>query len=122
VDNIDTCLPPLDRGGVCGAIVPSLNHMDSRFFGASRDVFHEYFTNMGGEIREQDGVFFEHVAARRLLSSLGAGHAFRPFETLPYIVGRSASLDASYHGRAVRIKGFLRERVRRMVMDREILI
>jgi len=123
VDNIDKCLPALDRGGgVCGAIVPSLNHMDSRFFGASRSVFHSYFTNMGNEIREDDGVFFEHIAARRMLSSLAAGNAFRPFETLPYIVGRSASLDASYHGGPVRIKGFLRERVRRMMMDREILI
>jgi hypothetical protein len=122
VANIGKCLPSLDEDGVCGAIVPALNHMDSRFFGASRDVFHEYFTNMGGEIREDEGVFFEHIAARRMLSSLGAGHVFRPFKTLPYIIGRSASLDASYHGRGIRIKTLLRQQMRRMVMDREILI
>jgi hypothetical protein len=123
VQNIDTCLPPLeDDGGVCGAIAPSLDHMDSRFFGASADVFHEYFTDMGREIREAEGLFFEHIAARRLLSSLAAGHPFRPFETLPYVIGHSASLGTSYHGRGVRIKGILRQRVRRMVMDREILI
>jgi hypothetical protein len=122
VHNIDNCLPSLDNDGVCASIVPSLDHMDSRFFGASRDVFHEYFTDMGSEIKKGEGVFFEHVAARRMLSSFGAGHAFRPFETLPYIVGRSASLDASYHGGSVRIKRFLRQQVRRTVMDREILI
>jgi hypothetical protein len=122
VHNINACLPPLDRGGVCGAIVPALNHMDSRFFGASGNVFREYFTGMGGEIKEDEGLFFEHIAARRMLSALGAGHAFRPFETLPYIIGRSASLDASYHGASIRLKTLLRQRVRRMAMDREILI
>jgi hypothetical protein len=123
VHNVGTCLPSLgEGGGVCGAIVPSLNQMDSRFFGASPDVFREYFTGMGDEIREDEGVFFEHIAARRLLSALGAGHAFRPFKTLPYVVGRSASLDASYHGGSVRVKTFLRQQVRRVVMDREILI
>ena len=123
VDNIDTCLPPLDDDGVCGAIVPSLDHMDSRFFGASSDVFHQYFTNIGAEIKEDEGVFFEHIAARRMLSCrLRRDMCFRPFEELPYVIGRSASLDASYHGRGVRIKGLLRQRVRRMMMDREILI
>jgi len=102
VHNIDTCLPSLDGDGVCGAIVPALNHMDSRFFGASRELFREYFTAMGSEIKEDEGVFFEHIAARRMLSALGAGHPFRPFETLPYVIGRSASLDASYHGVGIR--------------------
>jgi hypothetical protein len=96
--------------------------MDSRFFGASREIFHKYFTGMGAEIEEEQGVFFEHVAARRMLSSLAAGHAFRCFETLPRIIGRSASLDASYDGRGVRLKGLLRERVRHTMIDREILI
>jgi hypothetical protein len=122
VNNVDACLPSLRGNGVCGAIVPSLDHMDSRFFGASREVFHEYFTGMGAEILEEQGVFFEHVAARRMLSSLAAGHAFRRFETLPRIIGRSASLDASYDGRGARLKGLLRERVRRTMINREILI
>jgi hypothetical protein len=123
VENIDTCLPRLeDGGGVCGAIVPSLDHMDSRFFGASADVFRAYFTDMGREIRESEGIFFEHIAARRMLAALAAGQVFRPFETLPYVIGHSASLGTSYHGRNVRIKGLLRQRVRRIVMDREILI
>jgi hypothetical protein len=123
VGNLDTCLPSLEGDdGVCGAIVPALDHMDSRFFGASMAVFHEYFTNMGCEIQEDQGVFFEHIAARRMLSALGAGHAFRPFETLPYIIGRSASLDSSYHGLSIRLKTLMRQRVRRMTMEREILI
>lgn len=123
VHNIGKCLPPIyDCEGVCGAIVPSLDHMDSRFFGASRDVFRDYFTDMGGEISEHEGVYMEHVAARRMLSALGAGHTFRPFETLPYLIGRSASLDSSYSGATIRLKTFLRQRVRRVTMDREILI
>lgn len=122
VDNINACLPSLGDDGVCGAIVPSLDHMDSRFFGASRDVFHEYFTGMGAEIEESQGIFFEHVAARRMLSTLAAGHAFRRFEALPHLIGRSASLGTSYNGRGARLKGVLRERVRRLMLDREILI
>jgi len=122
VENIDACLPSLGSDGVCGAIVPSLDQMDSRFFGASRAVFHEYFTGMGAEIEEKEGFFLEHVAARRMLSSLAAGHVFRHFEALPHIVGRSASLDTSYNGRGVRLKGLVREQVRRMMIDREILI
>jgi hypothetical protein len=122
VNNVDACLPPLADGGVCGAIVPALDHMDSRFFGASGEVFHEYFTGMGAEIKEGEGLFFEHIAARRMLSALAAGHVFRPFETLPYIIGRSASLDASYDGRGTRLKAFLRQKFRRVMMDREILI
>lgn len=122
VQNVDTCLPSLANEGVCGALVPSLTQMDSRFFGASGALFHKYFTGMGDEIDEEEGVFFEHIAARRMLAALASGHAFRPFEVLPYVVGRSASLDAAYDGRRARIKGFLRERVRRMMLDREILI
>lgn len=122
VDNVDVCLPHLGDDGVCGAIAPSLDHMDSRFFGASRDVFHEYFTGMGAEIVERQGVFFEHVAARQMLSSLAAGHAFRRFDTLPHLIGRSASLGTSYDGRGYRLKGLLREQVRRLMIDREILI
>lgn len=122
VQNIGTCLPALEGTGVCGSIVPSLAHMDSRFFGASRDVFHNYFMGMGEEIREGDGVYMEHVAGRRMLSAFGAGHDFFPFVRLPYLRGRSASLDASYHGGGIRLKTFLRQRVRRVMMEREILL
>ncbi len=122
VPNFTDCLPALVGDGVCGSIVPSLAHMDSRFFGASRDVFREHFTGMGGEIREDEGLYLEHVAARRMLAAIAAGHAFRPFEALPYVIGRSASLDVAYDGRSTRIKWFLRQRVRRVMMKKEILI
>jgi hypothetical protein len=122
VDNIATCLPQLDGDGVCASILPSLTYMDSRFFGASREVFEEYFTGMGADIREDDVVYLEHVAARRMLSAIGAGHAFHPFPKIPYVVGHSASLGKSYNGASSRIKWFLRNRVRRIVIDREILI
>jgi len=123
VDNVNRCLPLLEGGGgVCGSIVPSLAHMDSRFFGSSKDVFHQYFTDMGKEIREEEGVYMEHVAARRMLAAFGAGHSFRPFVTLPYLIGRSASLDTSYDSGSIRLKTFLRQRVRRVMMDREILL
>lgn len=122
VDNIATCLPPLDGGGVCASIRPSLTFVDSRFFGASRDVFEGYFTGMGAEIREHDVVYLEHVAARRMLSAIGAGHAFRPFAKLPYVVGHSASLGRSYNGAINRSKWFLRQQMRRVVVKRELLI
>lgn len=122
VDNIDTCLPPLDGApGICASIVPTLEHMDSRFFGASREVFLEYFTKMGSEIDEPD-ICFEHIAARRMLLALSAGHRFRPFEELPYFIGRSASIGIPYHGGSIRAKWFLRQRVRRLMIDREVLI
>jgi hypothetical protein len=123
VDNITKCLPPLDEGdGVCASILPSLTYMDSRFFGASRNVFEEYFTGMGADIREDDVVYLEHVAARRMLSAIGAGHAFRPFAKMPYVVGHSASLGRPYNGAINRVKWLLRQQVRRVVRDREILI
>jgi len=122
IRNIATCLPPLDGDGVCASILPSLAYMDSRFFGASRNVFEEYFTGMGAEIREDDVVYLEHVAARRMLSAIGAGHAFRPFPKMPYVVGYSASLGRSYNRAIDRVKWRLREQVRRVVVDREILI
>jgi hypothetical protein len=122
VHNTQACLPPLVAEGVCGSIVPSLDHMDSRFFGTSKQVFHEYFLNMGSEIRENEGLFFEHIAARRLMASLSNGNSFLPFRRLPYFIGRSASIDAPYHGAQVRVKGYLRERVRQIVLDRQILI
>lgn len=122
VQNIDRCLPALDgTDGICAAIVPSLAHMDSRFFGASREIFLEYFTKMGAEIDEPD-VCFEHVAARRMLRAFAAGHDFRPFEKLPYFIGRSASIDIPYHGASIRAKWFLRQQVRRLMIDREVLI
>jgi hypothetical protein len=122
VPNVGACLPPLEGEGVCAAIVPSLAHMDSRFFGASREVFREHFTGMGAEIEEDDGVYMEHVAARRMLAALAAGHAFRPFPTLPYVAGQSASLGTTYDGAGTRLKTLLRERVRRVMVEREILI
>jgi hypothetical protein len=123
VDNIATCLPPLDDGeGVCASMLPSLTFVDSRFFGASRDVFEEYFTGMGGDIREHDVVYLEHVAARRMLSAIGAGHPFRPFAKLPYVVGYSASLGRSYDGAVNRAKWLLRQQLRRLTRSREIPI
>lgn len=123
VKNLESCLPPLaGRSGVCAAIVPSLVHMDSRFFGASSELFHEYFTGLASEIDESEGENFENVAARRMLRALGDGHAFVPFEVLPYVAGRSATLDTDYDGFAVPLKRAVRERVRRTMMEREILI
>lgn len=123
VDNIDTCLPTLAGvSGVCASIVPSLEQMDSRFFGASREVFLEYFTNMGEEIDEREKVYFEHIAARRMLLALSRSHRFLPFEELPYIIGRSASIGIPYHGVSIRAKWFLRQQVRRLMIDREVLL
>ncbi len=122
VHNIGKCLPSLDgTDGICAAIVPSLAHMDSRFFGASRDLFLEYFTGMGEEIAEPE-ICFEHIAARRMLRALGAGHDFRPFKELPYFIGRSASIDIPYNSASIRAKWFLRQQVHRLVIDREVLI
>lgn len=123
VENVESCLPPLDRDdGICGAIVPTLDHMDSRFFGASRDLFHEYFTEMGSEMDERTGLRFEVIAARRMLAALAAGHRFRPFAALPYFIGRSGSLDAPYNSASIRAKWLLRQQLRRVVIEREILI
>ena len=123
VKNLESSLPRLaGRKGICAAIVPSLDHMDSRFFGASTALFHEYFTNMASEIDEDTGERFENVAARRMLRALGDGHAFIPFEVLPYVAGRSATLDTDYDGFSVPLKRAVRERVRRTMMEREILI
>ncbi len=123
VHNVDTCLPALDGAtGVCASIVPSLEHMDSRFFGASRELFLEYFTRMGSEIDEAKGINFEHIAARRMLLALSAGHRFRPFAELPYVIGQSASIGIQYHGGSIRAKWFLRQQLRRLVIDREVLI
>jgi hypothetical protein len=123
VDNIATCLPPLDDdGGVCASILPSLAYMDSRFFGASKEVFAEYFTGMGADIQEDDVVYLEHVAARRMLAAIGAGHAFRPFTRMPYLVGHSASLGRSYNGAINRFKWLLRQQARSVAIKREILI
>jgi hypothetical protein len=47
---------------------------------------------------------------------------FHPFVRLPYLIGRSASLDMPYHASTSRIKTLFRERVRRVMLDREILI
>lgn len=123
VDNIDACLPPLDgTSGICASIVPSLEHMDSRFFGASRELFLEFFTEMGGEIDEAKDICFEHIAARRMLRALSAGHRFRPFEKLPYVIGQSASIGIQYHGGSIRAKWFLRQQIRRLMIDREVLV
>jgi hypothetical protein len=123
VHNINACLPTLDgASGVCASIVPSLEHMDSRFFGASREVFLEYFTDMGEEIDEAENIYFEHIAARRMLLALSAGHRFLPFEELPYFIGRSASIGIPYHGGSIRAKWFLRQQVRRLMIDREVLL
>lgn len=123
VHNIDSCLPPLDdTTGICASIVPSLEHMDSRFFGASQELFLEFFTKMGNEIDEAEGINFEHIAARRMLLALSAGHRFRPFEELPYVIGQSASIGIQYHGGSTRAKWFLRQQVRRLMIDREVLI
>jgi hypothetical protein len=85
-------------------------------------VFHEYFTEMGGEIREHEVIYVEHVAGRRLLAAVGAGHAFRPFKSLPNFIGHSASLGVRYHGIRHSTKWFLRQQVRRIVTRREILL
>jgi hypothetical protein len=57
-----------------------------------------------------------------MLRALSAGHRFRPFVELPYVIGRSASIGIPYNGPSIRAKWFLRQQVRRLMIDREVLL
>jgi len=100
VRNVRRIIPPVRgpqeiilRGTLDGSSV------DTRFFGASGDVWRRNMRGMQDEVEEADGVFIEHVVARRSLQAAWAdGVVIRRFAGRPAFEGRAGTTGVEYGG------------------------
>jgi hypothetical protein len=81
--------------------------MDTRFFGSSAGIWHDYFTGAGVHVRDRDEVFIEKVLMRRTLTAMGEGAQLLRFAAQPAFLGRSGT-------HADRVYDSLRSRLKRL--------
>lgn len=92
VQNLDRCLPAdVPAPGVVARLTVDLRRVDTRFFGASSDVWRARLTGAGPEVDDVAGTNLEHVLARRLLHAIADGTPLLRFRTQPALVGSSGS-------------------------------
>lgn len=92
VSNFCECVPaPLPPHALAARLSLRLDYLDSRFFGATAQLWRTHFTGAGAEVWEPDDFPIEKVLARRTLTALGQGARLVRFATQPAIVGRSGT-------------------------------
>lgn len=73
------------------------SYCDTRFFSLSAGEWSRTFTGMADEVRDQRGVYLEHVVAQRLVESEYKGEmCVERFPTRPALVGVSGTSGRSY--------------------------
>ncbi len=106
VRNFSACIPrQLPPDAIVARVAMHLRQMDTRFFGASAGIWHDYFTDAGVHVRDSDEVFIEKVLMRRTLTAMGQGAQLLRFAAQPAFLGRSGThADRVYDSPASRLK------------------
>lgn len=92
---------PLQQGSRQIVMRASLDwtYADTRFLGASGDIWRECFDAMDAEVDESRGIFLEHVVARRSYVAASSGAAtVRRFAGRPHFVGLGGTGGHNYGG------------------------
>jgi hypothetical protein len=75
------------------------SYIDTRFIGASGDIWRGAFQGMGDDVDEARAIFLEHVAAARSLDALRSGTAaVKRFSGRPAFEGLSGTSSSMYGG------------------------
>jgi hypothetical protein len=82
----------------------SLVMADSRLLLCSSGYWSKHLCDMAPDVREDEGVFLEHVLAKRILAAASDGDRWYGFDRPARIVGVSGSTGAVYRGRRLRPK------------------
>jgi hypothetical protein len=100
------------------ALHSTLAHADSRFFAVPRKLWIDQLSGMGEEVSEAEGVWLEHVLAKRVLRAVSSGVPFQSFRCLPRYSGMSASTGAHYDTLSRRMARAAHDTARRLVLRR----
>jgi hypothetical protein len=85
------------RGQIFVRATLDWSFVDTRFFGASADVWRRHFNDMQDAVDEREGVFLEHVVARRSLNAGWSGAVtVKRFAGRPAFVGYGGTTGGSY--------------------------
>ncbi len=69
---------------------------DTRFIQVPVTIWREFLTQMGDEVRDEQGRFLEHVLARRLVDAEYAGFSVDRFARRPVLIGQSGTSAKMY--------------------------
>lgn len=111
---------PADQPAVCARIRFDRTQVDTRFFGATPDVFHTYFTGLGGKVLEDEGIYLEHVVALAVAKAIFGKTRWFPFRHYPRLAGISASTGVAYGGRRELVMGWLSSTFGRILYNHHI--
>jgi hypothetical protein len=100
------------------ALHSTLSYADSRFFAGPRDMWISQLSDMGKEISEANGVWLEHVLAKRVLRAVSSGMPFQSFRRLPCYRGMSASTGIQYDTLSRRSARAAHDAARRVLLRR----
>ena len=106
VKNFSQCIPAyLPPHSAVARTAMDLRQMDTRFFGATADLWQRYFTGAGVHVYDPDSIFLEKVLMRRMLTAMGNGAQLLRFGAQPAFMGRSGThADRVYDSVGSRLK------------------
>ncbi len=111
VRNLDTFLGHvrLDSNLFCLAdSIISRRYTDSRFFGFKREFIYQCLNRYSKLLNDSNGVYFEHILFKAVLTALIDGENVNFFKTAAFIEGVAGSMNMQYKN------GFLRRTYRRI--------
>ena len=106
VRNFEKCLPAhVPSRAIVGRVKMNFSQLDTRFVGATADVWRRYFVGCGPLVNDRAELFLEKALMRRTLAAMSDGVSLIRFGAQPAFRGRSAThVDRRYDSLRSRIK------------------
>lgn len=108
VRNFERCVSvQVPARAIVGRVKMNFSQLDTRFVGATADVWCQYFVGCGSSVNDRDELFLEKVLMRRTLAAMSDGVSLVRFGAQPSFRGRSAThADRRYDSLSSRLKRF----------------
>lgn len=98
VPNIERILKSLKSGhDMISLLSRDLRYADSRVFVTKPKIMREIVKGFAEEVNDTDGIYFEHVLARRINLLASRGYHYGTFWEPPYFIGISGSTAVKYN-------------------------
>jgi hypothetical protein len=97
VRNVHRVIPIREgRSQICVRATLDWSWVDTRFFGASVDVWRQHLRGMAMIVDERERVYLEHIVARRAMGASWSGVEVKRFRRRPAFAGQSATTGHIY--------------------------
>ena len=97
VRNAEHLLRSLPPASVVARGTLDLSFIDTRFFGATIDVWQDHFADAWKDVEDLNGYYLEHAVSARILIGLGTrGLSLQRFPARPQFEGQSGSTGSRY--------------------------